>query len=195
MNSGYTRWVSRHSFLCDAMLGRLAKWLRLAGLDTGFDTALGDRDLAVIARTEGRWLLTADRELASRAGPRVILLAQGTLEALVAELRARLDLIIDPAGFLTRCSCCNGLVEPLAAEQARDLVPPFVAAHTNRFSRCQGCGRVYWAGSHGEAIRRRLRSLFLDPSGMAEHDSGGGSASGQGGDQGSSGHLSEGPKA
>src|SRR5215204_7337525 len=50
-------------FLCDAMLGRLAKWLRAAGYDAYYareGTDVSDRTLTAKALEERRVLLTSD---------------------------------------------------------------------------------------------------------------------------------------
>ena len=50
-------------FLCDAMLGGLAKWLRAAGYDAYYareGTDVSDRTLTAKALEEGRVLLTSD---------------------------------------------------------------------------------------------------------------------------------------
>lgn len=142
------------------MLGSLARWLRFAGFDTFYDPKVDDVQLAALARSEGRWLLTCDRRLAARAGPRVLLLSGATLAEQVAELRSRLALAVDEARFFTRCSACNGEVAPVSREAVLHLVPPYVAAHAPRFSRCASCGRVYWPGTHEPRIRRTLQALF-----------------------------------
>ncbi len=147
-------------FACDAMLGRLAGWLRLAGFDASFDASLAGPALAGRAREEGRWLLTCDRRLASLAGPRVVLLHGAGVETQIRELRRRLSLTAAPERFLARCSVCNGDLAPAAREAVAGLVPPYVAVHAARFLRCAGCGRVYWPGSHAAAINRRLQALF-----------------------------------
>ena len=51
-------------FAVDAMLGTLAKWLRILGYDAFFDPALDDHQLVRLARAELRVLLTRDRALA-----------------------------------------------------------------------------------------------------------------------------------
>jgi hypothetical protein len=142
------------------MLGTLARWLRFAGFDTVYGRDAADAALAGLARAEGRWLLTRDRGLASIAGPRVLLVQGGGVEAQVAELSARLDLRADPARFFTRCAECNGELVEVARETIEAQVPPFVAAHAERFRRCPSCGRVYWPGTHSARIARRLESLF-----------------------------------
>jgi uncharacterized protein len=152
--------VTELRFACDAMLGRLARWLRLAGLDASFDASLTGPALAGRAREEGRWLLTRNRRLAALAGPRVVLLHGAGVAGQIHELRRRLPVAASPERFLSRCSVCNGDLAPAAREAVAGLVPPYVAVHAARFLRCAGCGRVYWSGSHAAAIARRLEAWF-----------------------------------
>lgn len=152
--------MDRHTFACDAMLGALARWLRLAGFDVRWERGGADLALAAVARREERWLLTRDRDLASVAGPRALLVTANTLAGQVGELRARLGLAGDPALFLSRCSRCNAVLVDLERDRVAGRVPPFVAAHCERFRGCPGCGQVYWRGTHVERIAARLRELF-----------------------------------
>jgi len=142
------------------MLGTLARWLRFAGVDTFFEAGIDDDELAALARVEGRWLVTRDRALAARAGPRSMLLRRATLAAQVAELRARLPLEFRPGRFFSRCSACNAVLAEVSRDRVAARVPPFVAVNASRFRECPGCGRVYWPGSHEPRIRRRLDELF-----------------------------------
>lgn len=149
-------------FVCDAMLGTLARWLRFAGFDVVYSPKLDDDSLSALARAEGRWLLTQDRGLAAKAGPRVLLVPRGGLPEQVAALRQRLPLQADPALFFSRCSRCNGKLVSASREQVKALVPPFVAVHGERFVRCLSCGRVYWRGTHTPRIAATLRKLFVE---------------------------------
>ena len=53
---------ARPRFIADAMLGRLARWLRTLGYDTAYDDRIADADLVRRSLTEGRHLLTRDRD-------------------------------------------------------------------------------------------------------------------------------------
>jgi hypothetical protein len=143
------------------MLGGLARWLRFAGFDTTLPAHADARALQQTARAEGRWLLTRDRVLAARSGPRVLCIQALTVPEQIVEVCRRLRLRADPARFFTRCSRCNGRLARLDRAQAQALVPPFVATHASEFSRCEGCGQVYWPGSHHGRIRVHLEACFL----------------------------------
>ena len=146
-------------FACDAMLGGLARWLRLAGIDTSYDPALDDAELTRRADVEGRWLVTRDRELASTSGPRVVLLRATEVTAQLRELLQRLPFELDEGRFFSRCSRCNGELTEAGREVVVDLVPPYVATHHARFVRCVACGKVYWPGTHHGRILERLRGV------------------------------------
>ena len=151
--------VGHPRFLCDAMLGSLARWLRFFGFDSVFlDPGPEDRALADQARAEGRWLLTRDRELAS-AGPRTMLVRAEDLEGQLIEVFQRLGLRPDPTLENARCGECNGDLEEVTREEVDDVAPPHVLATAPRFRRCSGCRRVYWPGSHGDRILERMEAV------------------------------------
>jgi len=152
--------VEELRFACDAMLGRLARWLRFAGFDATFLPDLPDLAVAGQARAEGRWLLTRDGRLAAQAGPRVVLLRGRGVGEQVGELRARLPMGVQRERFFTRCSCCNAVLVEVPREAVRERVPPYVAVHADRFTACPGCGRVYWPGTHPGRIHRQLEAWF-----------------------------------
>jgi uncharacterized protein with PIN domain len=147
-------------FLCDAMLGSLARWLRFFGYDACFmDPSAPDEEVARRARDEQRWLLTRDRELAS-IGPRSMLVRSEDLELQLVEVFKRLELRPRASLDEARCAECNG---ELSSAQLRDVVddiPPYVARTAGRFSRCGGCGRVYWPGTHGERILQLMERVL-----------------------------------
>jgi len=146
-------------FLCDAMLGSLARWLRFFGYDTVFlEPGPEDRLLAEQARAEGRWLLTRDRELAA-AGPRTVLLRAEELDSQLAEVFGRLGLHPEATLEHARCGECNGELEEVSRDEVAEVTPPHVLATSPRFRRCAGCGRVYWPGSHGERILERMTQI------------------------------------
>ncbi len=139
--------------IVDAMLGRLAKWLRLAGYDTLYWRDGSDEELIAAARAGERVIVTRDRQLAGRRGVCALLVAAEVLDEQIAEVRAALG--GDPQPF-TRCPECNEPLQELAHADARDLVPPYVWHTQTEFRRCAGCGRVYWKGTHWPAVQARL---------------------------------------
>lgn len=140
----------------DAMLGRLARWLRLAGYDTAFWRAGTDEALIAAAREQGRLIVTKDRGLAGRRGVDAVLIDAETLDEQITEARAALARRGPVPEPFTRCGECNGAIEPLPRAEAEALVPPYVWQTQREFRRCAACGRVFWKGTHWPAVRGRL---------------------------------------
>lgn len=150
-------------FVVDAMLGHVARDLRILGYDVAYDPDEHDDALLARAHREDRMLVTLDRVLAQRAGARGLMPRAGAHEDALRDMIERLDLRPDPAAFLTRCSRCGGA---LAETSSRGLdLPPGIAERHARVSRCAACGHVYWDGTHVRDIRARLGALVDRPSG------------------------------
>jgi len=141
-------------FVADAMLGRLAKGLRIMGYDTLYDAALDDAQLVRLARAEDRILLTRDTALARRKGARIVLLASESLPDQVAELQQLMGLVAD--ALLTRCPVCNVELEAIPKDRAWGQVPPYVFATQSEFRVCPLCDRFYWRGSHWKRMKELI---------------------------------------
>jgi uncharacterized protein with PIN domain len=139
--------------LVDAMLGRLAHWLRLMGYDAAYWRDGSDEALIAAAQAEDRLIVTRDHALARRRGVRAVLIAAEGLEEQILEARTALGGAPQP---FTRCSECNGALVDLPHAAARDLVLPYVWQTQAQFRRCSDCGRIYWKGTHWPALHRRL---------------------------------------
>jgi|PlaIllAssembly_1097288.scaffolds.fasta_scaffold24679_2 hypothetical protein len=134
-------------FIADAMLGRLAKRMRLLGFDVLYDPEMADNDILRLALEQGRVILTRDTGLASRP------LARNHLLIRSDHGDEQLDQVLEAfpppdTGPLTRCSLCNDPLVPLERTDASDRVPGHVHATMKVFFECRRCGRVYWSGSH-----------------------------------------------
>jgi uncharacterized protein with PIN domain len=118
-------------FVLDTHLGRLAVYLRMLGFDTLYRNDYDDAELARIEHTEKRILLTRDRGLLKRASvQRGYYVRETGYREQVVEVLRRFDLFgaVDP---FRRCLRCNTLLQPVG-----------------QLTRCSGCSRVYWKGSH-----------------------------------------------
>lgn len=145
-------------WLCDEMLGRLARLLRAAGYDTLLaEGGTADERLLAQARREGRTLLTRDRRLTEVAGADGFLVGgQSAVEQTQAPGTAfRIDWL--HARF-TRCLVDNTVVRPASADEMVAL-PPSVRGLPGPFNSCPCCGRLYWLGSHVRRLSMTLERL------------------------------------
>ena len=143
-------------FLCDHMLGTLAKWLRFLGYDVAYPGPLEDSALIGAVEREERVLLTRDRELAGRVPGSLYVTSHDLDEQLLAVART-FDL--QHEGLLTRCSVCNTTLRDVPKADVRDKVPEGVFERQDEFWHCDGCGRYYWHGSHWDHMTTRFREL------------------------------------
>lgn len=148
--------------IADAMLGALARWLRVLGLDVAYDPALDDPAIVERAVAEGRVILTRDRRLVLRRLARNHLLIRSeVVDEQVRQVLEELGIRPDPGQVLGRCLRCNELTEPMPAEDARAVVPPWVARTQDEYRACPVCGRIYWSGTHAERMRKRLERMGI----------------------------------
>ena len=140
-------------FAADAMLARLARWLRVLGWDTTLDPALQDAVLVRLADEQGRLMLTRDRHLMHELRPRRALRIEDDdpLQQFKQVVSA-LDLAA-PSELFTRCTVCN---TPLSVPLRTALLPPDVRALPGTARQCPGCRRLYWAGSHTRRMREAI---------------------------------------
>lgn len=149
-------------FFADAMLGRLARWLRILGYDTAYDKIISDESLISRVLTEQRWLLTRDSYLVQRKvlRGRHTLIASDHLQEQLRQLRSELLLDLDLSEkTASRCASCNNILKPIAHKEAALTVPAYVASLHPRFVQCLNCGRIYWPGTHWTHMLARLQEL------------------------------------
>lgn len=149
------------AFLLDVHLGRLARRMRLVGLDTAYHNDCDDPVLVEQANAEHRVLLTQDRGLLRRRNLWFGAYVRGVrADVQLDDLLRRFAPRLRP---WTRCTSCNGRLTAVAKESvAADVEPGTLAAFEN-FARCDACSRVYWHGSHGgrldEIVDTALRTV------------------------------------
>jgi hypothetical protein len=151
-------------FVVDAMLGKVALWLRLTGHDTVYSTELDDDKLLSIASKENRILLTADANLNQRAVNQKIttLLLRGNVDERIARVFHTFDIRpeIDPAK--SRCTKCNGELIEIQGddkEQIRGLVFDQTYNYYDIFWLCKDCQSVFFEGSHWKNMRAYMKKI------------------------------------
>jgi hypothetical protein len=159
-------------FVLDVHLGRLARYLRMLGIDARYANDAADRALARVADREGRILLTRDRKLLCRRRiRRGAYVRAADPEAQLREVAAWFDLE-GAAEPWTRCMRCNGTLTSTPPEAIRDTVPAAVYDAHDTFWQCTRCDQVYWAGSHVRRMRRLIDRVFGDGAAARLRDAG-----------------------
>ena len=150
-------------FLADVHLGRLARELRMMGLDTEWASDLQDEQIVRQARRTARIILTRDRGLLKRrAVTHGYLVRSLEPREQLGEIISRFDLSRQVRLF-SRCMACNGALARVPRLAVLDSVPAAVAETCAEFSRCTGCGRVFWRGTHWEAMKKLAADVLGPP--------------------------------
>jgi uncharacterized protein with PIN domain len=152
-------------FIADHNVGKLARWLRMMGYDSLFFDGSDDSQMVAQAMAEGRVILTRDteimkRRLITRGRLRAVLIESEEPERQIRQIMDTLDLKRQFRPF-TLCLECNQPLLERSQEEVKERVPPYVYKTQSQYMECPVCRRIYWRGTHWEAMTRRLKK-WLD---------------------------------
>jgi len=143
-------------FVLDGHLGRLARYLRMAGFDAAWRADFRDEEVARLSAEQRRIVLTRDRGLLKRSAvTHGAWVRETDPRRQLAEVLRRFDLARSLSPF-RRCLRCNGLLAAVEKAAVAASLPPRVAERHADFHRCPSCGRVYWKGTHAASMERLL---------------------------------------
>lgn len=150
-------------FIVDSNVGKLAKWLRMLGYDAVFFDGEDDAYMIDRALKEGRVILTRDTQVMKRG-----VITSGRLKAILIDsdqpepqVRQVIDTLhIDSQSRLfTVCLECNNPLEERSKEEVEQRVPPYVFQTQQQYMECPVCHRIYWRGTHWQAMVQKLERL------------------------------------
>lgn len=151
--------VSPSKFVLDVHLGKLAKTLRLFGLDTSWNTDRKETEILHLSNQQQRMILSRDIGLLRNGEARYGYWIRATdPDRQIHELFERFN-ISDHIAPFSRCMKCNGVLEETELSQVEERVPPKVREWHSLFYECRNCHKVYWKGSHYKKLQEKVRSL------------------------------------
>lgn len=144
--------VENPAFIADEHLAKLARRMRVLGIDTHLFSGDGDRELLDAMQSLGRILLTRDRRLLMH---RIVhsgycVRSDDVLQQ-VREVVRRFSLSgsINP---FSRCPSCNGFLETADKNSLLHRLEPKTRLYYRDFFLCGSCGKIYWHGYHAEKL-------------------------------------------
>jgi uncharacterized protein with PIN domain len=150
-------------FIVDINVGKIAKWLRMTGYNALLFDHQDDKYLIHIAMTEKRIIITRDTQILKR---RVIV--NGNIKALLItndNPLQQIQQVIKDLGLnpffnpFTLCLECNEPLVKINKEDIEDRVPPYVYRTQSEFVECPACHRIYWQGTHWQAMLKKQKKL------------------------------------
>jgi len=135
----------------------------MMGYDSLFFDGADDSMMVRQALAEGRIILTRDTQIMKRrvvAGGRLraVLLDSEDPEEQMRQLLRSMDLLGDARPF-TLCLECNAPLVERRPDEVKDRVPPYVFRTQQQYMECPRCRRVYWRGTHWQAMKRKLEGM------------------------------------
>jgi hypothetical protein len=133
------------------------------GYDTKFFNGSNDAHMIATALAEGRVILTRDTQIMKRrvvtgGQLKAILIQSDDPEQQMHQVIATLNLDCQSRPF-TICLECNQPLVERNKQQVKDLVPPYVFQTQSQYMECPACHRIYWRGTHWQAMTRKLKKL------------------------------------
>jgi len=148
--------LRRPAFVLDVHLGKLARMMRLLGFDCLYRNDYDDPEIVDISVQQNRIILTRDRHLLQAgAVTRGYWVRSNAVDGQVGEVLRRFDLFSRIRSF-RRCLLCNGAMEGVRKEDILQHLEPKTILYYNTFFRCRQCGRIYWKGTHFDALETRV---------------------------------------
>lgn len=145
--------------ICHPSLGKLARYLRMLGIDT---RCLPEQTWADLIATGGKNVI-----FFTKSTPHIPAGACIVTSSLPKEQAREVRDIIRPYVvaelILSRCLDCNEILLPVHRNKVEQKVPEYLFHQVETFTTCPSCGKLYWKGSHSASMGRLLQDIFDIP--------------------------------
>lgn len=151
-------------FIVDHNAGKLVKLLRMSGHDTLFFTGDDDWQMVITALREDRIILTRDTGIMKRGvvadgRARAVLVRSDNPDEQMRQVVSALGLDCRSRLF-SLCMECNTPLVERSPEHVKGRVPARVFSLRSEYMECSSCRRVYWKGTHWQAMKEKLARLL-----------------------------------
>jgi len=139
-------------FLVDAMLGNIAKKLRVLGFDSEYFSDIDDYELLEKAKNENRTIISKDYDLIKRGKKLGILSIYISKEDEIEQFKEIIQTghleFNELSGNTARCTKCNFTTSEIQKSNLVHEIPQRVLEYYDKFWKCDRCSQIYWEGTH-----------------------------------------------
>jgi len=150
-------------FFVDAMLGNIARKLRLMGYDSRYLADIEDDELIKLAINDKRIIISRDEDLIRKAikyDVKSIFIKNKKEIEQFREIINKLNLkIIKINGDRARCPKCNSQTESITKKDIHKKIPNKVLEYNDKFWECKVCDKIFWEGTHIKNLQKFLGEL------------------------------------
>jgi uncharacterized protein with PIN domain len=148
-------------FLLDVHLGKLARYLRMLGIDSIYTNDISNKELEQLAMSDNRILLSRNPFFSKISSISFYHITNEDPFRQFKQVAGHFKLSHHIQPF-TRCIICNGLLVKQSKKELENLLQPNTRNFFNEFWQCSFCGHIYWKGSHYERMKRTIERLMTD---------------------------------
>jgi len=152
-------------FLVDAMLGNIAKKLRLLGYDSEYFSDIDDSKLIEKAKNENRTIISRDHDLIDRAKKNeissVYITKENEIEQFLEILETTHLQFDEISGDSARCTKCNSPTSQINKLEIKNKIPEGVLEYHDKFWKCDRCDQIYWEGTHIKNLQEFVHKINL----------------------------------
>ncbi len=147
-------------FAAEKTLGKLAKWLRLLGFDTLYESEV-TADEFIENLGNDRILLTRTQHMRTKPTiSRLIFVQSDHWVEQLKQIILELGLNAAQTRPFSRCLHCNILIVTAEKDALWGRVPDYIFESHDHFLTCPKCAKVYWSGSHTERGLEMIQKFF-----------------------------------
>ena len=148
-------------FVADVNVLKLGRLLILLGFDVACSSFFSDEKIADIAHEESRIVLTRDTALLKRK--KIVFARRIRSDFPYEQVLEVVDFfgLQDLTAFFSRCTACNRELVPVAKRDIIHLLEPKTRLYFFDFLQCPQCHKVFWKGSHYDAMKDTFSNLGL----------------------------------
>ena len=151
------------TFFVDAMLGNIAKKLRLMGYDTKYFSDIEDESLIQIAKKDNRIVISRDEDLVRISTKNDVNGIFIHSDKEVEQFHEILDYLnletVEISGEKARCPNCNSKTESIDKKNIYQKIPQKVLDYNEKFWICKNCDQIFWEGTHIQNLQKLVRVL------------------------------------
>lgn len=146
-------------FICDIMLGRLSRYLRMLGLDA---PCVKGPVFSEIFECGGEPPYFFTKRQKCPTYERTVRIRSDRVMEQLEEIRDMIAPYINPGNIMSRCIECNVPLVAAAREDVEHHVPEYTYHHYAVFKQCPSCKKVYWDGSHTGKMKKWIEDIIIN---------------------------------
>jgi uncharacterized protein len=144
--------------ICDAMLGKLSKYLRILGLNTAHIRLLTELDK--YRGEDGPSVFFTRRKTQMMPYKNTLYIKSDNVFDQLKEISGFIKPYVSMETLMSRCLSCNAMLVSVEKGEIEPFVPEYIFHRYAAFKTCPACRKVYWEGSHVEHMKECVKELI-----------------------------------